>query len=647
MKHLFKKIAFTVVILMTSSALFAQVIFSEDFEGTTGTTLPTGWTQTTLATDGGWLAGTGTSLSSTSFGIPNHTKILATNDDGCNCDKSADFLMSPSFSLTGYTTVFLSMDAFYFAGTYQGATESATLKSSTNGGANWSTVTTIPANTNGGWQAQYINISSLAGQASVMLGISYNDGAGYLFGFGLDNFSVFVPPAADLQLTSVSPVAGSASSFGTVGANITFNGTVFNHSGSTVTSFTGNYSVDGGAPVSQTFTVNIAPFASGNFSFTTPYSIASVGDHPVAIHVDISGDANPTDNDATTSIGGATFIPSHVLTIEEGTGTWCGWCPRGAVFMDSMKATHPGTTALIAVHNNDPMTVTAYDAGVGGFISGYPSILADRKAVYDPSDIFTAYDAHIGDFGFANMTATQSYNGSTKVSTVDVSANFAVNSTSDLRLTCVYIEDGVHGTTTAYDQHNYYSFQTNNLDLSGAGHNWKTETDPVLAANMYYDHVARTILGGFTGQSGSLPASITAGTTYTHSFTFTIPTTSNASNMSVIVLLINATTGEILNATTPKSLTGINDLKSQIDQLSIYPNPATDELNVLFTMNKAQNVVFEISDVIGRIVSSTSFKNLAPTNQNIQLSVADLTTGVYFLNIKTDNGVISRRFIKD
>ncbi|MEI7803122.1 MAG: T9SS type A sorting domain-containing protein, partial [Bacteroidota bacterium] len=569
-----------------------------------------------------------------------------TNDDGCNCDKSADFLMTPSFSLTGQTSVFLSFDAYYFSGTYQGATESATLKSSTNGGSSWNTVTTIPANTNGGWQSQYIDISSLAGQSNVMLGILYNDNGGYLFGFGIDNFSVFVPAAADLQLTTVTPVAGSASSYGTVSSNVTLGGSVFNHSGTTVTSFSGTYSVDGGAPVNQTFNVNIAPFASGNFSFTTPYSIASVGDHAVALNVDITGDANPSDNAGTTSIGGASFIPSHVLTIEEGTGTWCGWCPRGAVYMDSMRAVNPTTTALIAVHNGDPMTVTTYDAGIGGFINGYPSILADRKAVYDPSDIFTAYNDHAGDFAFANLTATQTYNGSTKLSTVNVTANFAVNSTNDLRLACVYIEDGVHGTTTSYDQHNYYTGNAAGV-MEGAGHNWAAEPNPVLAANMYYDHVALTILGGFTGQSASLPNPITGGNSYSHTFTYTIPTTSKPDNVSMIVLLINATTGQILNATTAQSVTGISDLKSQIDQLSIYPNPTTDELNVLFSLNKAQNVSFQITDVMGRIVSTTSFKNLAPTNQNIQLPVADLATGVYFLNIRTDSGIVSRRFVKN
>ncbi len=631
--------------LLFSASISAQTIFSEDFEGTSGTGLPTGWTQTTLSTDGGWLAGTGTALSSSSFGIADHTKIVATNDDGCNCNKSNDFLMSPSFSLVGYTNVYVSFDAYYFHGTYQGNTEIGTLKVSTNGGTNWTDVQILTGNTNGTWQARYINLSTYAGNPDVKLGFVYDDGQGWLFGFGLDNVNVFVPPAADIEVTGVTPVAGTPASYGTVATNVTIGLSVFNHSGAAVTSFDGSYTVDGNT-VNQTFTGNVAPFASGTFNFSTPYSISTVADHPVAVHADITGDANTSDNDGSTIIGGASFIPNHIVTIEEGTGTWCGWCPRGAVFMDSMSHVNPSTTALIAVHNADPMTVTNYDAGIGTMIGGYPSIVVDRKGEYDPSDIFTAYDDHINDFGFANLTATQTYNHTSRVSSVNVSAHFAVNSTDDLRLTCVYIEDGCHGTTTSWDQHNYYTGNAAGA-MEGAGHNWAAEPNPVLAANMYFDHVARTILGGFNGQSGSLPATIVAGNTYTYSFTYTIPATSSDFNMHVIVLLINATTGQVLNATAPQTVSGTIDLASHIDQLSLYPSPATDVLNIVFGLNKTQDVSFEITDVLGKVISVVNYNKLAATNQKIEISVADLATGVYFINVKTESGIISRKFIKE
>lgn len=643
-----KKLFYSLFALMViaSSSVSAQTIFSENFNASTS--LPAGWTQANQ--DGLTVV---TNLSAYGFGT-NAWVIYASGWAQTAGDKAAistswytpagisnDWLISAPISVTAgnfLTWKAMAPDQNYADGYI------VKISTTTNAVSAFTTDLLTVAGADGSWTSKYIDLSAYAGQTVYIAWVN-NSNDKYLL--GIDDVATFIPPAADITVNSVSPLLGSTASFGTVGQTKTIVVNVTNHAATAVTSIDGSYTADGGAPVNQTFTTNIAPFASANLTFTTPYSISAVGDHIIDVTMTLSGDVNTSDNTGTTTIGGAAFVPVHVLTIEEGTGTWCGWCPRGAVYMDSMRAVNPTSTALIAVHNSDPMTVTDYDAGVGGFISGYPSILVDRKAVYDPSDIFTAYDDYINDFGFANITATQSYNASTKVSTVNATANFAVSSTSDLRLTCVYIEDGVHGTTTSYDQHNYYSNQTNNLPLQGAGHNWQLETDPVLAANMYYDHVARTILGGFTGVAGSLPNPITGGNSYSHTFTYTIPTTSTPDNVSVIVLLINATTGQILNATTPKSVTGISDLKSQIDQLSVYPNPTADELNVLFTLNKAQNVSFEVTDVMGRIVSTTSFKNLAPTNQNIQLSVADLATGVYFLNIKTDSGIVSRRFVKN
>ena len=75
--------------------LFAQfpafgqtILLNEDFEGES---LPEGWSQQTLATDGGWLMGTSGQLQSDWWSIAPHGNFIATNDDGCDCDKSADY----------------------------------------------------------------------------------------------------------------------------------------------------------------------------------------------------------------------------------------------------------------------------------------------------------------------------------------------------------------------------------------------------------------------------------------------------------------------------------------------------------------------------------------------------------------------------
>jgi hypothetical protein len=67
-----------------------NVLLSEDFE--LGI-LPLGWTQTSNASDGGWLLGNYTALQSTYWSIAPHGNFIATNDDACDCDKSVDYLI--------------------------------------------------------------------------------------------------------------------------------------------------------------------------------------------------------------------------------------------------------------------------------------------------------------------------------------------------------------------------------------------------------------------------------------------------------------------------------------------------------------------------------------------------------------------------
>ena len=72
------------------------------------------------------------------------------------------------------------------------------------------------------------------------------------------------------------------------------------------------------------------------------------------------GDAN--DNVGTININPIVPAAGKMVVSEEGTGTWCGWCVRGAVYMDLMAAKYSNYWAGIAVHNGDPMVVATYDS---------------------------------------------------------------------------------------------------------------------------------------------------------------------------------------------------------------------------------------------------------------------------------------------
>ena len=55
----------------------------------------------------------------------------------------------------------------------------------------------------------------------------------------------------------------------------------------------------------------------------------------------------------------STHYPRTVV-YEEGTGTWCGWCPLGGFLLDELGRQHPDRFVGIAVHRNDEMATYTY-----------------------------------------------------------------------------------------------------------------------------------------------------------------------------------------------------------------------------------------------------------------------------------------------
>ena len=83
--------------------------------------IPTGWTQSTQATDGGFLSGSASTLSSSYFTITDPgSNFVATNDDGCNCNKADEYLITDTIDLSNYSVMHATFKSFYFGATYSG-----------------------------------------------------------------------------------------------------------------------------------------------------------------------------------------------------------------------------------------------------------------------------------------------------------------------------------------------------------------------------------------------------------------------------------------------------------------------------------------------------------------------------------------------
>ncbi len=430
-------------------------------------------------------------------------------------------------------------------------------------------------------------------------------------------------------------------------ASTNITGTVTNLGSQAITTIDIKYEV-GGTTYTDTKTgLNIGFSQSYNFTHNTPVNIPASGAYPVKVWVDLGGDANHANDTLNTEVYGLTFLPQKYVVFEEATGTWCGWCPRGAVFMDSLAVLHPTTAMLIAVHNADPMVVAAYDAGVGGLIGGYPAGIVDRKDIdVDPNTFIAEYNARINDIPPASISVNSVFDPVTRVLDVTVNALMATDLSGDYRLNAIVVEDNVTGTTTSYNQTNYYSFQSQNIALQGAGHNWQTEPNPVLAANMEYDHVARAILGGFTSQVGSLPASMSANNTYSYNFSYTIPATYDETQMHVIGWIANGVTGNILNAGRGSFTTSINENTTDAVSALVYPNPATDVITLSLNLAKSENVTVTVTDILGKVYFTENLGALANGNHKLFNNISDLPAGTYVVTVKTDSGVATQKFVK-
>ncbi len=645
---------------------------SQNFEGVTTPALPSGWTNATTGGGTGWVTNSGT-YNWPLYSITAHTKYCLVDDNG-SYHNNPSYLTSPTFSIAGFGTPYLAYDWFYIHAWLTASPnphEQAWVELSTDGGGSYNFIDSVPGFSSSvtDWATQFVNLSSYIGSSNCKLRFCYADQGGTstsgIIGCAVDNILVYDAALTDIAATTVSPVAGSAGDYFLVGAGATFSGTITNYSTTSVASYTAYYQVGAGTPVSTVITGPVTGLSTGSFTITPAYTVASATQLPVKVWVKATGDANATNDTIGTSVIGVSFMPKKRMLFEEATGSWCGWCVRGIVYMDSIWRAHPNDVNVVSVHNSDPManmntSTTKYDAMLGTFISGYPSMVIDRRYVDDPSGCFGDYATDNSMFGFADMGIKYTTTGGKVKATVRVQP--ALNMTGDYRIELILEEDAVHKGggalgSNGWKQHNYYAVggAGHSTPMQTIGYNFNTSPTDIDTPTMKYPFVARlTVPANLqttpNGISGSLPSSMTSGTVYTYvDSSMTIDANWDATKLRVIALLIDAnatspTYGQVLNSvSTPGIFVGVSDVKAGIGSMVVYPNPATDVANVKFDLNNTSNVTITVVDMMGREVATVPTQNMKAGEQQISLSTSNMATGIYNVILHTENGVVSQR----
>ena len=79
------------------------------------------------------------------------------------------------------------------------------------------------------------------------------------------------------------------------------------------------------------------------------------------------------------------------------------------------------------------------------------------------------------------------------------------------------------------------------------------------------------------------------------------------------------------------------------DGVSVWPNPATEFVSV----DAPENASIEIYSVDGRLITSIPVNSTLENNLTRQIDIYNLIAGVYVVNIITEQGVQSLKFVKE
>lgn len=472
----------------------------------------------------------------------------------------------------------------------------------------------------------------------------------YSCGYYIDDFQYTITPYTLPALNGAANVL-TYSEGNLTGTAVTPKVTVRNLGTTPITSVGVNVTYNGNT-ISNTFTgLNLASLASTTVTMPNTLTLAA-GTLPMTASITsvngTSPDNDAADDNVTINITPITPAAGRMVVGEEGTGTWCGWCPRGAVFMDRMETKYPDHWAGIAVHNGDPMVVTDYDAAIGQLIAGYPSALVDRGTELDPSQMEAEFLNRVVTTPTAFITNGATWDAGTRTLNVSVSAQFQTGADNNYKLAVVLTEDGVTGTTSAYNQANYYS---NNA--AGPMGGFESLPNPVPAANMVYDHVARAIAPSFAGTNAAFPTTVLAGMTHTLNATFILPATWDENEIHIIGMLIdpNGNVDNAGKATIAEAVANgwVNSIsESEVVNLdkavTIYPNPANDVAVVSLNLTGSNDVAIRLMDISGKELTAKSYGKLSGALE-FPVYTANFAPGIYLVEVTVDGVSTQQRLV--
>ena len=130
-------------------------------------------------------------------------------------------------------------------------------------------------------------------------------------------------------------------------------------------------------------------------------------------------------------------------------------------------------------------------------------------------------------------------------------------------------------------------------------------------------------------------ASISGATTNTY----------NATIAGNYTLVVTNAAGCSTSSTTVIANVGIKAAQS-LTHVQVYPNPTNGMITIAATLAKSQYVAINIYDINGKLVYTSTVAN-ADINFSKNINIETFASGVYMVQLVTDNGSVQQRIVKE
>ncbi|MCA6364949.1 MAG: Omp28-related outer membrane protein [Bacteroidetes bacterium] len=365
------------------------------------------------------------------------------------------------------------------------------------------------------------------------------------------------------------------------------------------------------------------------------------------------------------------------VLIEEFTGAECGNCPPQSYAMLTWVQQHSTNNILYCIHEgfipdnmSSPFTNEILVEFASPFGTFNPAVMIDRtRFPWLGSEPFINVDGfdsvatriYTTEPPKVDVNIQGTYNSSTRQINATVNTTFLQNiPAGDYRINLYLVEDSVIGNGMGWDQRCY--------DSTFAATHYPGQYNSATHYIVGYPHrhVLRSSLTGTWGTAGIIPNTPVLNTPYSTNLTYNVPANYNDQRIYLVAFVshyasnpapLDSGNGNcwVLNANDAKlgstflSPNGINSQSiSNSAAIELFPNPASDQLTLMMSVNAQLDGEFLLINSLGQTVKQLTSKTTYQTGiYQLNVNLSELPAGIYFAALKTEQGIVVKKFARN